>query len=199
MADPVASSVGMGGVNLTKLDVDVEAVVQLGVDVLRIENDADGKDIVYLLKGDVLRLHLVPDGVRRLDALFDFVVQAELVKFSTDRRYKLLKSRVTLFLRGLQLALDNSILIGMLELETQILELGFDGIETQSVGEWRIDVERLASNLVLLVDSLTAEGAHVVEAVCNLNEDDANVIAHRQQEFFEVLRLSRSMVTKDST
>ena len=43
------------------------------------------------------------------------------------------------------------------------------------------------------------EGAHIVQTVANLDEDNADVIAHGKQQFFEVFCLCRGFVAEDST
>ena len=77
----------------------------------------------------------------------------------------------------------------MVILETQVLELGLDGIQAQAVGQRGIDVERLAGNLVLLVGGHGREGAHVVKAVGHLDEHDAHVFGHGEKQLAEVLGL----------
>jgi hypothetical protein len=37
-----------------------------------------------------------------------------------------------------------------------------------------------------------------VQAVADFDEDDADVLAHRQQQLLEVLRLSRSLLAEDA-
>ena len=65
-------------------------------------------------------------------------------------------------------------------MEGEVLQFRLYLIETQTVGQRGIDVKRLAGNLVLLVGRLRLQRAHVVKAVANLDEDDADVLAHRQ-------------------
>ena len=86
----------------------------------------------------------------------------------------------------------------MVILETQVFELGLDGIQAQAVGQRRIDVERFARNLVLLVGRHRRQGAHVVQAVGHLDEHHADVLAHGEQQFAEVLGLQRGLVTEDA-
>jgi hypothetical protein len=37
-----------------------------------------------------------------------------------------------------------------------------------------------------------------VQTVTNLDEDDTDIIAHRQQQFLEILRLGRGLLTEDT-
>ena len=45
---------------------------------------------------------------------------------------------------------DVGILLRVIVLETEVFQLCLDIIETQTVGKWGVDIERLASYLVLL-------------------------------------------------
>ena len=87
----------------------------------------------------------------------------------------------------------------MFKPETQVLQFRLDGIQPETIGKRCIDVKRLTGNLVLLVNRLTTQCPHIMQAVSYLNENDTNIIAHRQQKFLEILSLSRCMVTKDAT
>ena len=86
----------------------------------------------------------------------------------------------------------------MLVAETQIFKFRLDLVQSQSVGDGRIDIERFSRDLVLLVGRLRCKRAHVVESVTDLNEDHTDVIAHREQQLLEVLGLRRGMITKDA-
>ena len=86
----------------------------------------------------------------------------------------------------------------MFEPEREILQLGFDLVETQSIGQRCVDVKCLSGNLVLLVGWLGSQCAHIVEAVADFDENHANVIAHGEQQFLEVLCLGRSLLTEDT-
>ena len=87
----------------------------------------------------------------------------------------------------------------MLVLEREIFELRFDAIQTQPVGKGRKDVKRFAHNLILSRRRHRIEGAHVVESVGDFHQDDANVVAHGEENLLERLRLHRSAVAEDAT
>ena len=87
----------------------------------------------------------------------------------------------------------------MLVLEREIFELRFDAIQTQSVGKGRKDIERFAHNLILSRRRHRIEGAHIVESVGDFHQDDANVVAHCEENLLERLCLHRSTVTQDTT
>ena len=67
VAYPVAQSVGVGLVYLGNGYIDVETVIQFFFQILGREDDADSQDVVDFFEGNMLGLHLVPDGVDGLD------------------------------------------------------------------------------------------------------------------------------------
>ena len=87
----------------------------------------------------------------------------------------------------------------MLEAETEVLEFRLDLVESQTVGQRCIDVEGLTGYLILLVGGLRLQCTHIMQTVANLDENDANVITHGEQQFLEVLGLCRCLLAEDST
>ncbi len=74
-------------------------------------------------------------------------------------------------------------------LEREIFELGLDPADAQAIRQRRVDVEGLLRDALLLVFAHELERAHVVRAVGELHEDDANVLRHRDDHLPEVLGL----------
>ena len=86
----------------------------------------------------------------------------------------------------------------MFVFEGEVFEFGFDGKESQPVSQGGVDVECLARNLVLLAGEHGAEGAHVVQAVGHLDENDPDILRHGEQQPPEVLGLGRGLVAEDT-
>ena len=86
----------------------------------------------------------------------------------------------------------------MFVLEAEVLEFGLDLVQAQAVGQRGVNVHRFAGYLVLLAGEHGAKGAHVVEAVGNLDKDDADVVAHGEQQLLEVFGLCGSLVAEDT-
>ena len=99
MVQPVAQTVGMGLVNLAYRNVYLETFVYLFFTDMRSADDAHGKDVVYLVEGDVLLAHLVPDGVGAFDAGFYLVVDAHLVEGGANGDRELVEQLVAFVLR----------------------------------------------------------------------------------------------------
>ena len=199
VAYPVAQSVGVGLVYLGNSYIDVETVIQFFFQILGREDDADGQDVVDFFEGNMLGLHLVPDGVNGLDTCQNMVLHAHFVQLGTDRSREVLENLVAFGGCGFQLLLDDFIFLRMFIFEAEVFQFGLDLVEAQAVGQWGINVHGFTGNFVLLAGKHGAEGAHVVKSVGNLDEDDANVIAHCKQQLFEVFSLCGSLVAKDTT
>ena len=73
--------------------------------------------------------------------------------------------------------------------KTEILELQADGVDAKPVGDRRVDLQCLAGDAPSLFGTHHAQRAHVVQAVGQLDQDDADVAHHGQHHFAEVLRL----------
>ena len=146
----------------------------------------------------MLGLHLVPNGVDGLDAGFHLEVESQLLELGYNGLGKVVVDLLTR-LFGLGNFLFYLVVgIGVLIFEGEVLELGFDGKQSQAVGQRGVDVEGFTGNLVLLAGEHGAEGAHVVQAVGHLDEDDPNVFRHGEQQPAEILGLGRGLVAKDT-
>ena len=85
--------------------------------------------------------------------------------------------------------LDLLVLARMEALEGEVLELPLDRVDPEPVRERRVDLERLAGLLELLLLRHRRERAHVVEAVGELDQDDPDVRGHRDHHLAVVLGL----------
>ena len=171
----------MGFVDFRDSHIDVKAVVQLLLHAFRLKDDAHGQDVINLFERHMLGLHFIPDGIDRFDAGQDMVFQSHLIQLGTDRCGKLCKDLVAFSGCLFQLAFNLLILLGVFILETEILKLGLDLIQSQAMGQWGVDIECFASYFELFVGLHGAQGAHVVQAVCYLDENHADIVAHGEQ------------------
>ena len=77
----------------------------------------------------------------------------------------------------------------MERLEGEILELPLQRVDTEAMCERRVDLERLAGFLCLLLLAEILDRPHVVEAIGELDENDADVLRHRDDHLPIVLGL----------
>ena len=71
----------------------------------------------------------------------------------------------------------------------QILKLFAHPLHTHAARERRIDIHGLARFLHLLFLPHRLDGAHVVQAVGQLDQNHAQVLGHRHEQFAEIFRL----------
>ena len=81
------------------------------------------------------------------------------------------------------------IAIWLKRLEGEILKFPLHLPDAESLGERRINLEGLACDAALLLGPKCGEGAHVVETVAKFDQDDANILRHRQKHLANVLRM----------
>ncbi len=65
---------------------------------------------------------------------------------------------------------------GVPVLQAEILQFGFNPVETQSMGQRGIKVDGLTGNFNLFFTRKGAQGAHIVQPVCQLNKNHPNII-----------------------
>ena len=162
-------------------------------------DDADGKDVEHLVEGNVLLLHLHPDGVWAFHSRLDGIVDAHFVKALADGRDEGRSEDVACLLGGSQFVKDVLIGLRVLIVEGEILEFRLDLVESEAVGNRGEDIECFTCNLILLRREHARKRAHVVETVGNLDEDDTDVVTHHQEEFLEGFGLKRCAVAEDAT
>ena len=140
-------------VNSAGNGIDLEAFPNLHLlaDVTAVEDNAHGQDVIDFLEGDMLGLHLVPDAIGSLDTCLYLVLKTCFIKLLTQGSGKLVKDRVQMFLHSCQLVLDSPVFLGVFVAEAQVLQLLFYLVQSQSVGQWGIDVQCLSGNLILFV------------------------------------------------
>ncbi len=142
--------------------------------------------------GEVLALarHLLVDGPEVLRASRDLVVRQsyalELAVEGLDGARRVLFS---LCARVLHHAGDALVLLGLEVEEGQVLELPLDRRDAQAVGQGRVDVHGLARLERAAVGRKRRQRAHVVQAVGELDDDDADVLRHREEHLAQVERL----------
>ena len=81
-------------------------------------------------------------------------------------------------------------------LETQVLQFILDPPDSKAVRQRRIDLQRLLGDLLSLGRAEMFQGAHVVQPVGELDENDPDIVRHRKHHLAEILRLFFFIVPK---
>ena len=150
---------------------------------------AQRDQVVNLLEGLVLQHHLAIDAVKVLGPAIDLELDAHLPDLVTQRLHDGLD--VLLALGAFHANLGDQVLIAVrVQIpQAQVLQLLLDLVHAQAVCQRRVDIQRLLRDAALALRGLRLERAHVVRAVRQLDEDDADVLAHRQDHLTDGLRL----------
>ena len=162
-----------------------------GIAVLHaVGDDAQGHEIVDLVELDSLAFELLVDAVETLEAPIHLLHRdLGLAQLRGDGLLQV----VDFELSRLPLALHfrrECLIPGRVEIfERQLLELVLNLAHTEPVRDWRVNVEGFLRGPDLPILGHMRQGAHVMQPVGQLDEDDADVVDHRQQHLAEVLGL----------
>jgi hypothetical protein len=152
-------------------------------------HDAQGHEVVHLVHPDALAAQLLVDGVEALDAPLQRGLQRRRLQLLRHRGLHLLDERGGLL--AALLHLRRQVLVGLRfqVLEGQVLQLVLDLAHPEPPGQRRVDVHGLARDAHPAVVGEVAQRPHVVETVGQLDQDDADVVHHGQEQLAEVLGL----------
>ena len=79
--------------------------------------------------------------------------------------------------------------VGVKVLEGEVFKFAAHLSHSEAVGDGRVDFERLAGDPFPSLRAETAQRAHIVDTVSQFDDDDADVIGHRQQHLAIILCL----------
>ena len=157
--------------------------------LVRVEDNPDGIQVVHFLEGDLFLLHLVPHGIGRLHPLFDLELEAGFLQGLFDGLHK--GGHFSPFIADVLVDAGLHLFIGFGLLVTQpdVLQLGLDPVQAQTVRQGDEDEHGFAQDLVPLVLRHMLDGTAVMQAVGQFDEDHANVIVQGEKDALEILGL----------
>ena len=189
----VAVGLGCGDIVLEAARDGLIQVVHIAEHVVavrnRVHDHTHRADVVDLVDRLVLGVHLAVDRVDVLDARGDRVFDVRFLELGADALLNALEELLVLFALGFQ-ALDDLVVADRVEhFEAQVLEFPLDAAHAQTVRDGRIDLHRLERLVALFSLGQVLEGARVVQAVGQLDQDDADVLGHCHEHLAQVLKL----------
>ena len=156
---------------------------------LVIGDNAEGHDVGHLFEADMAFGHLAPDRIRVLLAARHFDLQSRLGERVLDIECDLVDLPGVERTQLIETVLDGAIGFGLQLFEGEQLHLAHIFIHPHPLRERGVDIHRLARDALALVRILNEmERAHIVQPVAQFDEQHADVLAHREQEFPEVFR-----------
>ena len=161
-----------------------------------VHDDADGHQVIDLVKGLLLQHHLPVNGIEVLGPAVDIVVDMLLVQpFG-----QLVDHQADAFLAfGPLLAhqVDDPLVAFRIDvLEGKVLQLLLYSVNAEAVRQRGIDIQRFPGNRQAAVFGLEAEGPHVVQPVGQLDQHDADVPGHGQDHLAQGFGLGLLAVGK---
>ena len=123
-------------------------------------------------------LHLAPDGIHRLDTIFNLVADIQIDQGVFQRLDKLLEQFLTIGGSVFQFAGNFFVFLRMFVLETEVFQLRFDTVQAQTMRQRRVEIKRFAGNLVTFLRRLSVQGTHIVQTVGHLDENHADIFCH---------------------
>ena len=171
-------------------DAERPVAVALALLVVALDEHAHRGQVVDLVELLPALHHLLVDGVEVLRARGDLGGDADLVELALEHAPGAVDVLLPLGPALVHHRLDLRVLARVERLEGEVLELPLDRVDTEAVRERRVDLERLARLLELLLLPQVLDRPHVVEPVGELDEDDAMVLGHRHDHLPVVLGLS---------
>ena len=160
-----------------------------------VDDDAHAVDVDDVRQVRLLALHLQIDAVEMLLARHDARGDLGVRQRFGELRLDLAQQLALVAFGAPQRALEHFVAIRVEGLEAQVFELELDRVDAEPIRDRRVDVERLARDAPLLLDGQRLDRAHVVRSIGELDEDDAQILRHREQHLAEALglRLGRAV------
>ena len=116
-----------------------------------VKDDADGKQVVYLIHIAMLRLHLMIDGVNGFRTTFDRELETFLLQFLFQRTDERGYIRFAFGFFRVKRVRDIFIGIVIQELQCKVLHLGLDLIQAESMRHRSVEILGLASDMSPLI------------------------------------------------
>ncbi|GHG65432.1 hypothetical protein GCM10018980_57150 [Streptomyces capoamus] len=154
-----------------------------------VDEDADAHQVVDLREVTAADDHLLVDAVVVLGAAGDGRLDAGGAQVGLDLVGHYGEVLVPLGRPLGHQPYDLVVHLGVEDREGEVLQLPLDGVHAEAVGERSIDLQRLPRLLLLLLALEVAHGAHVVQAVRELDDQDARVLGHRHDHLAHGLGL----------
>ncbi len=162
--------------------------------ILVLGNHAEGHDIADLFERHVAFGHFAPDRIGMLFAARNLDPHAGTCQHFLDFERNGINLRALFAADRGQTPGDRGIGFGFELFKGEQLHLAHVFIHAHTLGQRRVNLHGLARDaaaLVLAADEM--QRAHIVQAVCQFDEQNAQVLAHRQQELAQVFRCALAL------
>src|SRR5215210_8021262 len=153
------------------------------------DHDPETCEVIDLVELLVSADHLVVDGVEMLDPPVYLGLDAGLTQVPEQLRRRPVYERLPISAPGGHEALDFLIAPGVEGGEGEVLELPLDRVDPKPVRKGGVDLQRLRRLPELRLALEVGDGPHIMQPVCELDNDDAHVATHRHDHLPQRLGL----------
>ena len=154
-----------------------------------VHDDAEGAQVENTVYIELLGIHFAVNAVDMLNAAVDRCVHPIFFEaalyLSLNIVHECFEGRHAL-LKGLHYLVVSR---GVKVHECQVLKLPLGLLHTQAVRNGSVDLHRLKRLYALFFLGLICHGAHIVQTVGDLDEDNADILRHRHQHLAQVFHL----------
>ncbi len=155
------------------------------------DDDAEGHDVGELFEGNVAALHFFPDRENRFFAAEDFDgVDAGVAADAHEVGADFLDHVSPLAAQEVEAVLDRVEGFGVDDGEGAVLQFDLDALHADAFGEGGVDFHGFAGDAhgaVAFGDEM--DGAHIMQPVGELDQQDADILAHGEDELAEIFGL----------
>ena len=154
-----------------------------------IHQNSDGKEVIYLVYSLVLIDHLLIYTEEMLCPAVYLCLDAGIRNILLDIVYQALDVGVALCLSECYLLYQIVICIRIEVLHTKVLELYLYLADTKSLRDRAVDILCFSGDTLLCLLGLVLECTHIVQSVCQLYEDDPDILCHGEKHLAQILSL----------
>ena len=150
---------------------------------------AHGGKVVDLADTLVVAFHLTIDAVKVLGASFDLRFDSGIFEFFPNLTNGVQNECLPLAALMLDLLHEGIVRVRLQVAQAEILQFDLDVRYAEPVCKRSINLECLVGDALTLVLAHVFERAHVVEAVGELDHDDADILCHRKEHLTIIFEL----------
>ena len=161
-----------------------------------IENNPEGREVIDLVEGDVLLLHLLVDAVEVFCSPLHGTRQIEFLHFLVNNALHFFGITFPLVL-----SLDHPfhqfrIFFRMEVFEREFLQFDFHPVYAEAVCERGVDFEGFLRDEFPFVQGLEFKGPHIMNPVGQPYDENPDIGRHGKHHFSEIFRLSFQLASK---
>ena len=154
-----------------------------------IDHDAESEHVHDFRESLPLGLHLAVDGIQVLLTPGDGRLDAFGGEGICERLAYLVYQLGTIAARGADRACNALGAHRIERCEAEVLEFDAQVVHAEAIGDRRVELQGFTRDALALLAAERPERAHVVQAIREFYQNDANVLGHRHGHLLEVLGL----------